>query len=1045
MRRIGLEYLGIALGMVACCQAQTWLAPGVETHANLTGTATASFNIAMLSGQFARLVAVTPDSSVGLIIFDAAGQHVAQASSLGGTGGAAETALFSEGTQTFRVEIRLPRKDAEARTIAVTLVTLRAASDEDRADAAAHRAYAHAQEVRAKIEKRDTAAAIAALEDSLNLARSAADRQLQVSLAMAKCETLAAAADYQGLIEAAEMALPVARSLHDRRAEAQFLYADALAHLQSEDSKGAIPLFELSLEAAREAHQQYEISQSLHNMSSARYLLGDCRQALEEAQGALALRRELGDRARQGYSLRAIAGDYICLGDAQHALDTYREALTVFRDLKDQANEAAVLNGRGVIESYSGDWQNAEISHRDALLLRTKLKDTLGASESLINLGSLGLALGRYAQAGENCAKGLALARENHHRRSEAYALQCLGESQLGRSEFGAALASLHEAIQLSQEIEDRGGEAWAWLLVGKLHDSQKDRSAAQRDYEKALDLETAVGDRIGETITRAAMARVFRDEGDVARGLTSAEKAIALIESSRSSLMAGNLRAAYMASKREVYELDVSLLGAGRASDAFRVSELSHARVLLDGLAESKIDLREGLDPKLRAEQELLEARLSAQADVLARLNGAIGAQASQERAKLDRLYAEQQDLEARIKEANPRYGMLVLPAPSTVPQVQHALLDDDTVLVEYFVGDARSYGWVLRAESIQQFELPGRGELERMVRRYYQAQTERNQSITTETVATRVERYRRADEAAAEGARTLGKLLLGPVGAWRRLIVVPDGPLNLLPFALLQAGGRPVVTLPSASLLVEMRNNPRPAMDARARFPALLIADPVFSGDDPRMKATKGLNAKTRTEGSRLSRLEWSREEARSIAAQAPAHQVTERLDFAANVDALRGADLAQFAVIHIAAHAVVDMDHPELTGIALSALDQAGRRREGFLRLHDIYGLTLHPNLVVLSSCRTAIGPEVRGEGILGLSRGFLYAGAQAVVATLWSVDDQGTAVFMARFYREMWSEGRSPVAALAAAQQWMMRQQRWRAPYFWAAFTLTGDWR
>src|SRR5580698_3073886 len=347
MRRVGLEYPWIALAMVGCCQAQTGLAPGVEAHANLTGGATASFNFAILGGQFARVVAVTADSAVDLIVFDAAGQHIAHVSSLGGTGGNAETALLAETAQTFRVEVRLPRKDAVARNVGVTLVTSRAATDEDRADAAAHRAWALAQEVRAKIDKRDSAAAIAALEDSLKLARSAADRRLEVSLAIAKCETLAGAADYPHLIEAAQAALPEARLLPDRRAEAQLLYADALAHLQSEDSRGAIPLFERSLEAAREAGQQYEISQSLNNMSAARYLLGDCRHALEEAQGALALRRELGDRARQGYSLRAIAGDYICLGDAQHALDTYSEALTVFRDLKDEANEAAVLNGRG--------------------------------------------------------------------------------------------------------------------------------------------------------------------------------------------------------------------------------------------------------------------------------------------------------------------------------------------------------------------------------------------------------------------------------------------------------------------------------------------------------------------------------------------------------------------------------------------------------------------------------------------------------------------------------------------------------------------------
>ena len=1039
MRRLGLEYLGIVLVTAAYCQAQIQLAPGVEAHANLSSTATASFQVAIPGGQFARVVAVAPDSAVDLIVLDALGQRVAHANSLGGTGGAAEAALLPEAPQNFRVEVRLTRKDAVARDIAVTLVTSRAASDDDRVDAAAHHAWALAQDVRAKIDKRDVAAAIAALEDSFRLARAAADRRLEVSLGLAKCETLAAAADYPALIEAAEAALPAARLLPDRRAEAQLLYADALAHLQSEDSSGAIPLFERSLAAAREAHQQYEISQSLHNMSSARYLLGDCRQALGEAQGALALRRELGDRARQGYSLRAIAGDYLCLGDAQHALDTYRDALTLFRDLKDQANEAAVLNGRGVIESYSGDWKNAEISHRDALLLRTTLKDTLGASESLINLGVLGLAQGRYPQAAEDCTQGLMLARENHHRRSEAYALQCLGEAQLGRSEVAPALASLEESIRLLREIEDRGGEAWAWQLLGKLQDSRKDAPAAQQAYEKALELETAVGDRIGETITHSAMARSFRDAGDLARGLTSAEKAIALIESSRSSLMAGNLRAAYLASKHEVYELELSLLGPGRAADAFRVSELSHARVLLDELAQSKIDLREGLDPALRAEQELLETRSSAQADVLAGLSATAGARLAQERAKLDRLYADQQDLEARIKEANPRYAMLVLPSPSTVPQVQHALLDDDTALVEYFVGDARSYGWILSAGSIQEFDLPRRADLENLVRRYYQAQTERNRLITSETVAMRAERYRRADQAAAGAVETLRKLLLGKVPASRRLIVVPDGPLNLVPFALLQAGARPVVTLPSASLLVEMRKNPPAAEGARAFLPALVIADPVFSGDDPRV------HARTKTKGSDLPRLEWSREEARGIASLAPAHQASERLGFAANTDVLRGAEPSSFAVIHIAAHAVVDMDHPELTGIALSALDEAGRPREAFLRLHDIYGLTLHSRLVVLSSCRTAMGPEVRGEGILGLSRGFLYSGAQAVVSTLWSVDDQATAVFMTRFYRELWSAGRPPAAALAVAQQWMMRQERWSSPYYWAAFTLTGDWR
>jgi CHAT domain-containing protein len=1045
MRRLRfVSFLCAVLTMADYSRGQSRLGPGEETKAHLSSVETAMFEMDAMGGQYIRLAAVAPESAVGLRVFDASGQRVAQATSLGGTGGAAEAALFVETNQTFRVEVRLLRTDAVTRDIGISIVALRVATEQDREDAAAHRAFSKAVDIRAKIGRGDRAAALAALEEPLRLARAAEDSRLEISLAMAQCETLAGAAHYQDLIAAAEAALPLARSRHDGRAEGQFLYADALAHLQTEDSSGAIPLFEQSLSAAREGRQQYEISQALQNLSAARYLLGDCRQALEEAQSALAIRRELGDRARQGYSLRAIAGDHICLGDAQHALNAYGDALAIFRDLKDQGNEAAVLNGRGVIQSYTGDWEAAEVSHRDALTLRTKLNDTLGASESLINLGAVRNSLGHYREAQEDCAKGLTLARENHHRRSEAYALQCLGEALTGRPEPAKAAAVLDESIQLFREIKDRGGEAWAWQVEGKLQQSQKDAGAAQRAYDNALELESAVGDRIGETITREALARVFREEGDRERALASVEKAISLIESSRSLLVAGNLRAAYMASKREAYELKISLLGAKGAAEGFRTSELSHARVLLDMLAESKIDLREGLDARVRVQQDQLEARIHTQTDVLARLADGTREQLAGARAKLDRLYTEEQDLEAGIKESNPRFAALVLPTPSSVADLRHELLDDDSVLVEYFAGDERSYCWALTSTSIGEFELPGRAELQRIVRRFYQEETERNREITSETVAMRKARYQRADEAAAKDARALDKLLLGPAGQLKqhRVIIVPDGPLSLVPFAALLAG-REVITLPSGSILVAMHKNSNGAKDAR--LPALLIADPVFSSDDPRLKPNVRHHPSVSAGAQDLARLEWSREEARQIAALAPANQVEELLDFSANVDALHRGDLARFAVIHIAAHAMADTVHPELTGIALSGVDEAGRSREGFLRLHDIYNLTLHPTMVVLSSCRTAVGPEVRGEGIMGLSRGFLYAGAQSVIATLWSVDDQATAQFMARFYRELWREGRSPAAALELTQEWMIQQDRWRSPYYWAAFTLTGDWR
>jgi len=273
--------------------------------------------------------------------------------------------------------------------------------------------------------------------------------------------------------------------------------------------------------------------------------------------------------------------------------------------------------------------------------------------------------------------------------------------------------------------------------------------------------------------------------------------------------------------------------------------------------------------------------------------------------------------------------------------------------------------------------------------------------------------------------------------------MIVVPDGPLYMVPFSLLLPPDvhPEIVYLPSASVLVEMRRE-RPE-SLRETMPALIIADPVFGTDDERVVTTPGRSAPT--SGPLLARLEWSRKEAQSIALLAPSSQVKMLLDFSADSSALRHGDLSQYRVIHIASHALLDTEHPALSGIVFSTVDRRGNARDGQVRLHEVYNLSLHARLVVLSACRTALGKELSGEGMIGLTRGFLYAGAQSVLSTLWSVDDYATSQFMAQFYRELWKQKRSPAEALQAAQQWMMRQSGFRSPYFWAGYSLTGEWR
>ena len=192
------------------------------------------------------------------------------------------------------------------------------------------------------------------------------------------------------------------------------------------------------------------------------------------------------------------------------------------------------------------------------------------------------------------------------------------------------------------------------------------------------------------------------------------------------------------------------------------------------------------------------------------------------------------------------------------------------------------------------------------------------------------------------------------------------------------------------------------------------------------------------------RLARLPFSRAEAQAILSVAPRQGTLAALDFDASRETVLSGRLAQYRIVHFATHAVLNTESPELSGVMLSTVDPQGRPRDGLLRLDDIYRLNLPADLVVLSACRTALGREIRGEGMVGLTRGFFSAGARQVLVSLWPVEDRATAELMRRFYLAMLGRGRTSAAALREAQTAMWRDEGWRSAYYWAGFSLQGDW-
>jgi CHAT domain-containing protein len=388
----------------------------------------------------------------------------------------------------------------------------------------------------------------------------------------------------------------------------------------------------------------------------------------------------------------------------------------------------------------------------------------------------------------------------------------------------------------------------------------------------------------------------------------------------------------------------------------------------------------------------------------------------------------------------------------------------------------------------NVASHELPRRAEVESLARRFHGLLTARNLHIKKETPERRLARIAKAEAEYPEAASKLSWMLLGPVLDQldaKRLLVVPEGILQYIPFGALPAPGpgigeaqaaarvplmleHEIVSLPSASTLAVLRRE----MVGRKSAPGMLavLADPVFDGEDPRVRKTgtgnrvasghvpsqgpvkveRAVERAARESGVTQTglpfpRLMFSRREAQWILGQAPAESRLQALGFAANRSTATSAALGQYRIVHIASHGIANSVHPELSGIVLSLVDERGRAQDGFLRLHEIYNLKLPAELVVLSSCQTALGKEIKGEGLVGLTRGFMYAGAERVIASLWQVDDEATATLMRHFYKAMLAEGMRPAEALRSAQMAIWKQRRWKSPYYWAAFILQGEYR
>jgi len=875
----------------------------------------------------------------------------------------------------------------------------------------------------------------------------------------------------QKALEYYNQSLPLFRAVGDRGGESATLNKIRGVYLDLGEKQKALEYYSQSLLMKPAVGDRRGEASTLNNFRGVYLDLGEQQKALEYYNQSLPLLRATGDRRGEASTLNNIGGVYHDLGEQQKALEYYNQSLPLLRAVGDRRGEASTLTGIGSVYSQLGEKQKALDYLGQSLPLLRAVGDRRGEAITLNNIGTVYSQLGEKQKALEYYSQSLPLSRAVGNRSGEATTLTNIGNVYLDLGEKQKALKYYRQSLPLSQATGDRSQEAAILNNIGGVYLDLGEKQKALEYYSQSLPLSRATGARRVEATILSNIAYVKRDQNNLTEALNDIESSLKIIENLRTKIASPELRSSYFATVQNYYEFYIDLLmqlhktnpKSGYDTKALEASERSRARSLLELLQESNANIREGISPDLLQQEKSWQQQLDAIEKQ--RIEAVSSPNPNQTKiAEIDKqrlaLLEQYQQIQTGIRTASPRYAALTQPQPLTLPEIQKQILDENTILLQYSLGKDRSYLWVVTSTGLTSYELPKQVDIETAATAFRTAITSKDDQYTPQKVA--------------EASANLGQLILQPAAAQlgnKRLLIVPDGVLHYTPFPALtidQTAGQntnvpliaehEIITLPSASTLAILRQN---YADRKPPGQTLaILADPVFSPTDERVKGqltpatteqlesnNLGLNRSLRASdrGWPPERLRFTRQEAQTILSLFPSDSSSQKIDFDASRTTATDGSLANYQIIHFATHGLANNKNPELSGIVMSMVDDKGNLVNGFLRLTDIFNLKLAANLVVLSACQSGMGQNVKGEGMVGLTRGFMYAGAQRVAVSLWNVDDEGTAVLMQKFYQKMLQQKLAPAAALRAAQIEMMQQEKWQSPYYWAAFTLQGEWK
>jgi CHAT domain-containing protein len=797
----------------------------------------------------------------------------------------------------------------------------------------------------------------------------------------------------------------------------------------------------------------------------------DLPEAIQNYEKALALWRDLNSSEEQAEILIMLGYIEDRKGEWANSIALLTQAQSLLKGTNDPVKLGQIAGGFADIFNESGLPENGLIQYQRALDYYRQTPDTRDDMTIIWAIGITYYRMGNYPEA----LTYLQQARDGFspHSIDAATCSEYLGRVYRAMGEFPTALQHFQFALDIYIRTINPREAALIQGLIGQIYQQQGKLAQARQIYQQALATFRRLADRINLAVLYYVLGKLELASGNDDAAEEYLRQSIEVTEGIRQVSTSRDLTVAFSASVYERYESYIECLmhkhraapTQGFAIRAFEIAELARGRSLIELLRATGTNLAAGIDPQLAAQEKSLRQLLRVKEDYKVVLLSK-----ADKKAELDTVDAELARLEGKYQQVNetiraryPSYEQITKPAQWSLAQIQEQVIaDDQTLLLEYSLGAQESYVWAVTRDDIKSYNLPSRERINEAAQKVYKLLAAPPDAAGT--------------TALTAALQELSQMVLSPVAAEltkSRIIIVADGVLHYIPFQALptpSANTEPlianfeVINTPSASILGELRK------EAIQRQPSKLLAafgDPVFAtnyaqqsdtADSQQVAANQALELAPWRSVLRdveltgdaydplaIKPLFYTKRELANLRDVAKGSESFIASGFTASREQLLKTNLSDYAILHFATHGLLDPKRPELSGLVLSTVDPKGHEQNGFISLQDIYGLRAPVDLVVLSACQTALGKDVRGEGLLGLTRGFMYAGASSVIASLWKVDDEATAELMRQSYVNMLQKGMTPAAALRAAQNSIRQRPEWQAPYYWAGFTLQGEYR